>query len=137
MKQQVKIATAICMLCTMTAAGTVFANPANQYPVNKVFFAGSSMKVDLKWRAESQILVLVVDNPATNKISVVLRSASGVALKDYLFAKREKSVQKYYSFSEAEAGDYSMEISDGISTISKKINLVRVEQKETTVMNIH
>ena len=135
-KRSVIIFTVMCALLICTAS---FANDGrNQLPsYQKFVVAGeSSLKVDLKWIPDSETLGLVIENPEGKRVSVTVRDESGTVLTNFLFNKNQKKLVRYYSFSQAEEGNYSMDISDGATTVKKKINLKRVQSKETTILSI-
>jgi hypothetical protein len=139
MKHSTKTSSVIFCICLLMAGVSSFANDGrNQLPVYKRFVmtGESAMKVDLKWVAGSETLGLFIDNPEGKPISVTVRDASGSVIENLVFPKNQKKLFKYYNFAEAEEGNYSLEISDKTATISKKINLKRIESKTTTILSV-
>jgi hypothetical protein len=136
MKQQTKKTTAVMAICFMILSISAFANSgSNQLPVRKMItsLSATDMQVNLKWLPGTETLSLVVDNPAGKKFSVTLRDASGSALLRSFIAKDQKRLEKNYLFTDAEEGNYTIDVCDGKNTVSKKITLERVMKTETVL----
>jgi hypothetical protein len=137
MKQTTKKSTAVIMaVCLIVSGFSAFANNKhNQLPVHNLITALSSpaIQVDLKWLPGSETLNLVVDNPAGKKFSVILRDATGSVLTRSIVPKDQIRLEKNYLFTDAEEGNYSIDVCDGKNTVSKKITLQRVIKTETVL----
>ena len=86
----------------------------------------SSFSIELNQVANNEIIFLTIKNPNRKNLSVTLNGPDGITVDNFFTGKKFNQMDKKYNFSEADAGVYTIEVSDGTEKIKKQIKLERI-----------
>ncbi len=137
MKQFVKpalIAAAITIL-SVTAVSAADSKPF-YWLVTDTRPADNSFSVELNQMVNNEVVFLTIKNPAKKNLSVTLNGPDGFTVDNFFTGKKLNQLDKKYNFTAADAGVYTIVVSDGINKIKKQIKLERIAIKEINTITV-
>jgi hypothetical protein len=93
----------------------------------------SSFSIELNKQGSSDAIRLTIKNPGKKNLSVILNAPDGTTVDNFFTGKRLCQMDKLYNFTGADAGVYTIEVSDGAEKITKQIKLERITVDPVTL----
>ncbi len=95
-----------------------------------------SFTVSVNQITNSEVIRVLVYKPESKRLSIKLKDASGSTIHSFLTEKNANRVGEDYDFLDAEDGTYTLEVSDGKSTVSKQIKLQHAKVERVASISI-
>ena len=86
----------------------------------------NKFSVELNRQDNEEVIYAVIDNPGRKNLSVTLSDPDGATIDNFYTGRKLVKMNKRYNFTGAEAGLYTLTISDGVERIKKQVKLERV-----------
>ncbi|MES1220568.1 MAG: hypothetical protein ABUT20_34015 [Bacteroidota bacterium] len=134
-------------LTTFLMAGSAFLlNPASISAKSPLYnrFAKTGIVIDknesftvtLHQLGNSQTVRLFIYKTENKRLYISLKDAEGTPLSNFLTEKSAVQFAKDYNFEQADEGSYTLEISDGRSKVTRKINIKRIHVQDVTNLSL-
>jgi hypothetical protein len=115
----------------------VSAHAKSPIAINKNSAVGEeTFSISVRQVSNSETVRLVIYKNSAKRLLVKLKTADGITIDSYYTDRQLQQEGKDYNFRDADEGTYTLEVSDGKSTVTKQINLKHIEVKELSKLNI-
>src|ERR1700710_2041898 len=71
-----------------------------------------SFSIELNQRGNEQVILVSVKNPGKKNLNITLKDPDGYMIDNFFTNKRLNQIDKIYNFSEADAGIYTIVVTD-------------------------
>lgn len=135
MNHIVKSIVAGLLVASLFTSGTAMAaNDSNEIIAGKNIEAKEKASFEFKIikRKNTESVMLYLQKQEGKKISIQLLAPNGIVLEKFTTSKKETNVNRFYNFTNAEAGVYTFEVTDGTNKITKKVTLENYLTEATT-----
>jgi len=131
------VATLLAGLPFLTSPVLAFTKaPASSVSSNYVLSESGSFSISVNQLQNSETIRLIIYKMEAKRLTVKLKTADGFTIDSFNTGKENDQTGKDYNFRDADEGTYILEVSDGKSTVAKKIKLQHVMVKEDTKLSI-
>jgi hypothetical protein len=101
-----------------------------------ILISNETFSVSVQQVGSSQVMRVSIDKQEGKRLVVTLRDADGNSIYSTLTDKGNSRIETDYNFSDAEQGNYTLEVSDGKTKVKKQIVLERIKVQEVTHLSV-
>ena len=94
--------------------------------INKPVKVGDTFTVEVNQRDAVDVISVSIENRGRKNLSVTLHDPTGNTIDNFFTGRKFIKMSRQYNFSGAEAGIYTIVISDGVEKITKQVKLEHV-----------
>jgi hypothetical protein len=125
-----------CALFATTLIGTGCVSSLATGAKQKIVNEKSWFNFQLAPTANSAILRLTVEKPIGKVVWIALKTHDGYDLENFSTQKRDAGINRNFNFADAEDGSYIFEVTDGVTTQTKTVNVKRIVAQPVVRMEV-
>ncbi|MFT3935838.1 MAG: hypothetical protein QM726_19575 [Chitinophagaceae bacterium] len=112
--------------------------PYSKYAnINSPFADEKKFTIELNREGDEEVIYAQIENPERKNLFVTLSAPDGSTIDNFCTGRKSVKLNKRYNFIGADAGVYTLTISDGSHKIKKEIKLERLFSAPVSKLEVH